>query len=165
MDQEPPTGGNGVFAQLYSTTPGGEGPMVSSFVFHWQDAPQRIIVTFDRSVQASLGPDDLVLDNLTTMTTIPTANIALSSYDTVTNTATFTFPGYAPTGALPDGRYDATLVAAGITDPGGTPMAADFTSDFFFLMADGSVRFFQTQTAPDVLEKLSTRDGGEPIPQ
>ena len=136
--QEPPTGGVGVFAQRYSAAPGGEGPMVSSFAFVWLNAPQRLVVMFDADVQASLGPDDLVLENLTTMTTIPTANIALNSYDTLTNTATFTFPGYAPTGALPDGDYDATLVAAGITNAGGTPMAADYSDEFFFLMADAN---------------------------
>jgi hypothetical protein len=135
--QEPPTGGVGVFAQRYSTTPGGEAPVVSDFDFVWLDAPQRIEVVFNTDVMLSLGPDDLVLENLTTMTTIPTANIAVN-YNTTTNTATFTFPGYAPTGALPDGDYDATLVAAGITNAGGTPMAADYTDEFFFLMADAN---------------------------
>jgi hypothetical protein len=33
-----------------------------------------------------------------------------------------------------------------------------------FLMADGSVRFFSNATSPDLLEKLSTRDGEEPLP-
>jgi hypothetical protein len=127
----------GIFAQRYSTAPGG-GPTVDSFTFIWQDAPQRIVVTFSTNVQASLAPDDMVLENLTTMATIPSGNVALSSYDTVTNTATFTFPGYGPIGALPDGNYRATLVAAGITDTGGTPMAADFHEEFFFLMADAN---------------------------
>ena len=136
--QEPPTGGVGVFAQRYSTAPGGGGPSVGNFEFVWLNAPQRIVVMFDTNVQASLGPDDLVLQNLTTLTTIPPANIAMSNYDTLTNTATFTFPGYAPTGALPDGNYEARLVAAGITNAGGTPMAADFTAPFFFLMADAN---------------------------
>jgi hypothetical protein len=33
-----------------------------------------------------------------------------------------------------------------------------------FLMADGSVRFFSNATSPEVLEKLATRDGEEPLP-
>ena len=86
-------------------------------------------MSFDR-------PDDLVLDNVTTMTTIPATDMAVA-YDVPSNTATFTFPTYQ-FGALPDGKYHARLVAAGITDAGGTPMAADFTSDFFFLMGDAN---------------------------
>ena len=34
----------------------------------------------------------------------------------------------------------------------------------FFLMADGSVKFFSNKTSADVLKKLSTRDGNEAIP-
>jgi len=134
--QEPPVGGVGVFGQRFTTVPGGGGPAVGGFEFVWLNAPQRIVVSFDADVSGSLGPDDLVLTNLTTMTTIPTANVALS-YQAATNTATFTFLNY-PSGALPDGNYEARLVAAGITNAGGTPMTADYTAPFFFLMADAN---------------------------
>ena len=51
--------------------------------------------------------------------------------------ARFTFPGYA-LGALPDGRYRATLSAAGVTDPAGNALAADHVSTFFFLNGDAN---------------------------
>jgi hypothetical protein len=41
-------------------------------------------------------------------------------------------------GVLPDGHYRATLFAAGITNPGGTPLGANHVFDFFFLRGDAN---------------------------
>jgi len=109
-------------------------PIVVSSQFVWNDSPQRIEIAFDRDVSANLSPADVVLENLSTATTIPTANIALS-YHAATNTATFTFPGY-PFGALPDGRYDATLTAVGVTSSLGDPIITDHHLSFFVLAGD-----------------------------
>ena len=56
------------------------------------------------------------------------------AYDSLTNIATFT---YAP-GALPDGNYRATLLAAGITNAGGVPMATNHVFNFVFLRGDAN---------------------------
>ena len=98
--------------------------------------PHRLTYTFSENVSASLGADDLLLENLTTGQTVPTGNIAVS-YSAVSNTAAFTFPGF-PSGILPDGRYRATLLAAGVTDPAGNPLAANHVSSFFFLQGDAN---------------------------
>jgi hypothetical protein len=39
---------------------------------------------------------------------------------------------------LPDGRYRATLAAAGITDGAGNALSANYTFDFFFLTGDAN---------------------------
>ena len=67
---------------------------------------------------------------------MPTANIALS-YDFATNTATFTFPGYTD-GVLPNGRYTATLAAAGLSNAIGQTLASDATVNFLFLAGDAN---------------------------
>src|SRR5205085_361103 len=74
--------------------------------------------------------------NQTTSTTVPSGSIAVS-YDSGSNTASFTFPGYA-SGILPDGNYHATLPAGSVTDSAGNPLATDYNLDFFFLTADAN---------------------------
>jgi hypothetical protein len=54
------------------------------------------------------------------------------SYDTLTNTATFSFSG-----VLADANYRAALAAGNFSDTSNNPSAAPFTLDFFFLTADG----------------------------
>ena len=91
---------------------------------------------FSDDVSASLGSDDLILENLTTMQTIP-ADQLLVTYDTTTNTATFRFAGLVSS-ILPDGNYRATLLAAGISSPAGVPMQANHVFNFFFLNGDAN---------------------------
>jgi len=111
-------------------------PTVLSHGFQYLNAPQRLTYQFSEDVSASLSTADLTLQNLTTSTTVPPGNIALS-YDSGTNTATFSFPGFSG-GILPDGNYRATLLAAGVTNSSGTPMAANFVTDFFTLAGDAN---------------------------
>jgi hypothetical protein len=112
------------------TTP----PTVTTSQFAFESAPQSIRITFSENVSASLDLDDLTLENLTTGQTIPSSNLALS-YNTASNIATITFPGYEY-GALPDGTYRATLLASGVTDPAGNPLAANHVLNFFFMQGD-----------------------------
>jgi Right handed beta helix region len=112
------------------------GPAVLSAQFVYLTPPQSLRFTFSENVGASLGLGDLVLSNLTTGTTVPAANMVLV-YQAASNLATYSFPGYAA-GVLPDANYRAKLVAAGITNSSGTPMAADYTYDFFVLGADAN---------------------------
>jgi predicted outer membrane repeat protein len=109
-------------------------PAVQSSQFLFLSAPQRLSYAFSENVQPSLGVQDLLLENLSTSSTIPSANIAFS-YDTQTNTASFTFPGYQY-GALPAGNYRAILLASGVTDPSGNPLPADHVETFFFFNGD-----------------------------
>jgi hypothetical protein len=125
--------GYGVYAQRYGTDV--TGPEVLTTTFVWQNAPQRLVYRFSTDVSASLSNADLILHNLTTMQDVPVDNITLLNYDTATNTATFTFPGYLY-GALPNGNYRATIPAGSISDPGGMPLAFDHVFQFFFLMGD-----------------------------
>jgi hypothetical protein len=103
------------------------------FVFN--SAPQRITFAFNSDVSATLGPSDILLQNLTSSTTIPTAQI-VTDWNAGTNTATFRFPTLPNGGALPNGVYKATLLAAGISGAGFGPMQANRELDFFFVNGD-----------------------------
>jgi agmatine/peptidylarginine deiminase len=110
-------------------------PAVAASDFPFEQAPHRLNFTFSQNVSASLGTDDLVLENLTSSQTISASDLSLS-YNTGTNVATFTYTG--PGGVLPDGSYRATLLAAGITSPGGTPMSSNVVYNFFVLAGDAN---------------------------
>lgn len=111
-------------------------PSVVSSGFLFETRPHRLQFRFDLNVAASLSASDLLLENLTTGQAVPAAMINTPTYDTATNTATFTF-GY-PNGVLPDGDYRATLAASGIATAAGVQMAADHVYTFFHLTADAS---------------------------
>jgi hypothetical protein len=53
------------------------------------------------------------------------------------NTATFTFPGLAQ-GLLPDGNYQITLNASGVTDAAGNVLTANNVINTFVLTADAN---------------------------
>jgi hypothetical protein len=96
---------------------------------------QSLDVQFSEDVSALISPAWLELMNLTTSQPIPASNIAVS-YDTNTNTAHFTFPGYA-NGVLPDGSY-AGKVLAGLPDVFGNGLPGDVAFEFFFLNGDAN---------------------------
>jgi hypothetical protein len=126
-------GDTDVYARKYALA------AVTESSFRFDTATHRTIFMFNMNVQSSLGTDDLVLENLTTAQTIPSSDISLS-YNTSTHSATFGYTGNAGgmPGVLPDGRYRATLMAAGITNPGGVPMAVDHVFEFTFLRGDAN---------------------------
>jgi methionine-rich copper-binding protein CopC len=105
-------------------------PVVTASSFLFQTAPQRLTITFDQNVSASLSLADVVIRALPSGPTVTPASL---TYDTATNTATVTLGGI-----LADGNYRATLLAAGITGPSGVPLAADHAYDFFFLRGDAN---------------------------
>jgi hypothetical protein len=98
--------------------------------------PHRIVYKFTNNVGASLTSADLLLENLTNSTTVNPSNVSVS-YDAATNTATFTFPGFA-NGILPDANYRATLLASGVTDPEGDAIAANDVETFRVLTGDAN---------------------------
>jgi hypothetical protein len=125
----------GVFSQRYGVV-----PSVSASFFAFETAPHRLQFTFDENVSASLGTDDLIVQNLTTGQTVPPSDLSLS-YDLATNTVTFSYIGTGSSllpGVLPDGNYRATLLAAGVTTPNGNPLPADHVLNFFFLQGDAN---------------------------
>jgi hypothetical protein len=95
---------------------------------------QDVRFSFSENVGPTLAVADLTLTNLSTSTMIPSSSIALSYFP---NTGTFTFPGFT-SGILPDGNYQATLTASGVTDVAGNPLPADPTLSFFVLAADAN---------------------------
>ena len=109
-------------------------PTVTTSGFTYLTGPQTLTYQFSKNVQASLSTADLTLTNTTTAQVIPTASISLTSYNSGTNTATFTFPGY-PAG-LPDGNYTATLASSGVTDVAWNPLAGNTSATFFTLAGD-----------------------------
>jgi beta-galactosidase len=102
---------------------------------HFQYAgPEQLQVQFSENVGASITASDLTLVNQTTGQTIATSSISVS-YDSFSNTATFTFPSFAG-GMLPVGNYQATIAASNVADANGLPLAADFTMSISQLVGD-----------------------------
>jgi hypothetical protein len=111
------------------------GPEVIDELFEHDFAPQSYYFQFSRNVGASLSLDDLVVTNLTTGQTIPSSQLALQ-WEPAVNTATLNFPGYAPSGILPDGNYRVHIDSEEIEDQFGLPMIADYDGYFFSLNGD-----------------------------
>jgi hypothetical protein len=111
-------------------------PAVVSAKFDLNASQQQIAVKFDQNLQLSVGVSDLILQDLTRGTTIPTSSLYLN-YDAPTNVAAFQFSGF-PRGILPDGNYRATLPAGSVNDSLGNGLAADVTFDFFVLAGDAN---------------------------
>src|SRR5207249_1877079 len=101
--------------------------------------------TFSENVNASLAKTDFIVQNLTSSTTIPSAQLALA-YDVGTNIATLSFPAAGTGGILPDGNYRITLPSASVTDPAGNTLdgdangtpGPDYTLNFFVLSGDAN---------------------------
>jgi hypothetical protein len=105
----------------------GAAPAVTASQFRFDTLPQRLTFAFNQNVGPSLGLDDIVVQQLPGG---PTVTPSAVSFDPATNTATFSF-----TTAIPDGRYRATLLASGVSGPGGN-LPADHTFEFTFLRGD-----------------------------
>lgn len=89
-------------------------------------------VQFNENVSANLNAGDLTLTNLATGVPVPVGDMA-EAYNSNTNTATFTFPGYAG-GVLPNGVYEAVLNAAAITNSFGQSLTG--ASAYYFLLVN-----------------------------
>jgi lysophospholipase L1-like esterase len=111
-------------------------PSVASSSFAYATAPHQLSFTFRRDVSGSIGPSDLLLENLTTGQTIAPADMSIS-YNTTTDTAVFSMSGLSG-GILPDGNYRATILASGVTDAQGNPMLEDYVTTLFFQMGDAN---------------------------
>ncbi|HEY7087047.1 MAG TPA: rhamnogalacturonan lyase B N-terminal domain-containing protein [Tepidisphaeraceae bacterium] len=106
---------------------------------------QAIVISFGRNVGASLTADDLVLQNLNTLATIPSSALTFS-YSS--NTATFT-----ANSILPDGYYRATLPTAAVQDAFGVHPATDTVVNFFVLGGDANHDGIVDQTDLGILSQ------------
>lgn len=111
-------------------------PTLEEAVFDFDRRPHELRFSFSEGVFSSLSLSDIQVDNLTTGQPVPASVIALN-YDSLTNVATVTFPGYLNS-ILPDARYRATMNAADVTDIFDNPLTEDVQLDFLFLMADAN---------------------------
>jgi beta-galactosidase len=112
--------------------------------------PEELQLQFNVDVSASLAASDLQLTNQTTGQTIDPANVAVS-YNSTTNTATFTFPGFAG-GLLPVGTYKMSVAASSITSSAGFPLTNGFNIVVVQLLGDWSLD--NQQSAADITAAL-----------
>lgn len=91
---------------------------------------QRVVLTFDQDVSASLSSDDLKIYNLTAQRTY--ANVHLQNRS---NSPTVTEFFFSPRPG-PDGNYRLLLSAGKVQNSDGVKLANDFTFDFFSLAGD-----------------------------
>jgi subtilisin family serine protease len=120
----------------FSVTIDNVAPVVNSNAFVYTTGPQRYTVSFSENVAASIQNTDLFLQNTDTGTLVPFANIQ-ANYDAGTNTASFTFPGYA-SGILPDGNYQVLIANTSFSDPAGNNIASNIAGTFYFVGADAN---------------------------
>jgi hypothetical protein len=109
-------------------------------------SPQELSFTFSEEVLIDAA--DLTLTNTTTGQPVPTASISMT-YNTSTNVATFTFPGFA-SGVLPSGNYTATLSTSGVTDLASNPLQANGNQTLSFNWLRGDVNASGAITAADI---------------
>jgi hypothetical protein len=105
-------------------------PSITADDFLFDTLPQRLTFTFSQNVGASLDVSDIMVQALPAGPTVTPSGV---SYNTTTNTATFTLPG-----VLSDARYRATLLASGITNTSGVPMQSNYVKNFVFLRGDAN---------------------------
>jgi len=110
-------------------------PVVIDKQFNFQTG-QSIPLRFDKSVRAHLDAGDftLVRVNSGPVWTVASSDLIIS-YDRVTDAVTITFGGsFGRT--LPDGDYQLTITASGVSDLAGNALGSDVTLDFFVLKGD-----------------------------
>jgi ELWxxDGT repeat protein len=93
-------------------------------------AADAVVVRFTDNVAATVAAGDLVLTDLASGSTIPSAFSSVQ-YSPGDDAATFAlsttrFPG----GRLPTGRYRVSMAAGSVADPAGNPMAQPFQFEF-----------------------------------
>jgi subtilisin-like proprotein convertase family protein len=108
-------------------------PLVASGSFAVDLPTQTLSISFTAPATPTAANFSLV--NLTTGVTVPTASIAVA-YNSVTNVASLTFPGYA-NGILPDGNYRLTVLST-LTGPGGAVGNPGPALDFYALAGDAN---------------------------
>jgi mannan endo-1,4-beta-mannosidase len=115
--------------ELLVTTSEAIRPSVVGSSFDYSHSPNKLVLTFDEDVSASLSAQSV--------TVVPVGGgpaLVLSSptYDFSSNTARFTFASAVP----PDGQYQAYVDTQSVTDAAGNSVLLDHRLDFFSLAGD-----------------------------
>jgi uncharacterized delta-60 repeat protein len=113
------------------------GPLVQAGAFAVEPR-QSVRFDFAGPFAASPAPTPAAFElvNLASGASVDPSAMVVSP-DPAAGTLEFRFPGLTY-GALPDGRYRATLRAGAVTDPAGNPLASDFAFELFFLNGDAN---------------------------
>jgi hypothetical protein len=106
------------------------GPAVSQVSQVWQTSPHKLLFDVARLDASTVQVSDFSIVNLDTNQPVTPQNMGVTSNGN-SSTVTLTFNG-----VLPDGRYRATLIGAGITNSFGDPMFGNFEHNFFVLTGD-----------------------------
>ncbi|MCS7033605.1 MAG: S8 family serine peptidase [Phycisphaerae bacterium] len=107
--------------------------LASEFTF---ETAQLIDFVFNEDLSATLTPSALSLQNLTTQTTIPPAQLSVV-FEVLFSRGRFGYTGSA-NGVLPDGNYRATIAAGAISDPYGNTNLNPSVLNFFVLGGDAN---------------------------
>jgi hypothetical protein len=94
-----------------------------------------VLVHFSEDVALAVGNSPLNVTFASSGQPIQ-GNAVVSSYDSITHDATFTFDGYTE-GILSNARYHAELPAGSVSDTNGVPTNANYSFDFAVLAGDG----------------------------
>jgi hypothetical protein len=125
-----------VYSGAETTAVDNVAPTVTASSFEVNLPRQTVRASFSEDVSSGVRPSSITLTNLTTNQTIDAANVAVN-YDASTNTASFTFPGFA-SGVLPDGDYRMTIPVGGVSDLYGNATTVAHELAFFFLQGDAN---------------------------
>jgi hypothetical protein len=111
-------------------------PEVTAAEFRYNAPKPHIAIRFNESVAASVSVTDLVLENLTDNDIVPSVNLSVV-FNALSNEVIFEFAGY-PNGVLPDGVYEARLLAGSIEDSSGNVLPSQHAFRFFALAGDAN---------------------------
>jgi hypothetical protein len=128
----------GQYALAVDAIPGTDArpPVVIASRFDFNADRPQIVMTLTEGIGGTLDATDLVLQDLTTNTTVPSAVVS-ATFNVLSNEIVFRFPGYAG-GVLPDGNYRATLPAGSLSDTAGNLLPAPAPLDFFAFAGDAN---------------------------
>lgn len=107
-------------------------PSVLASSFYYDSLPQAVVVQFSENVEPSIQAGDVSVQDENNLGQSPFSPTGVT-YDSNTNTATFTFGSQ-----VPDSSYRATIAKGNVNDPASNTMTSDLTLDFFVLRADGN---------------------------
>jgi hypothetical protein len=108
-------------------------PGVIRFSFSNEVSPNTLSVKFSKYVLPSIATGDLGAQLLRAGATPLAITPTDVSYDSATDTATWTLPM-----PLADGNYSVSIAAASVSDPAGRTMSGDYAAQFFVLAGDAN---------------------------
>ncbi|HWP41158.1 MAG TPA: PPC domain-containing protein [Tepidisphaeraceae bacterium] len=123
--------------------------------YNTQASVAQVLVGMSESLGSTLAVTDLLVQNLTAGTNIPTGNLS-ATFNTSSNEIVIGFPGYA-TPRLPEGNYRVTLLAGSVADAAGNSPTIPLSLDLFFM--NGDVNQDRRVDSKDLLRLTSNWQG------